>query len=316
MRNLHRELGLNGFTALLVLTVACTKASFARIADGEAVGGSSGGAGITGGGGDTAGGTGGGGTAGSGGGAGGAGGGGGAGAGPEAGVTCPATPAQSCTPVPTSPCDPVCQTGDCDWCTKKCTYALSGGVVQPTCAAKGKQGVFQACAVLSTGAAGQNDNCVPGSICLQPLSGGPVNSGFCFGLCRSGLDCLGVACSERSLSAAGGSVSVCDPPYDQCGPDATCCDPLAASVSSSCGPNRVCLLVSPDTDTGHSRTVCEFSSGGGRNGDACDSAHGCMWANTCVSNSCRRVCSLTNPNPCPNGGACTPWGVEYGFCPN
>ena len=300
MRNPWTNLLASWLPVLLVSSVACVRASFDSQMD---VAGDAGASGT--------------------GGSGGAGGGAGAAdsrLGPDESVTCPANPVPLCTPTTTDPCDPVCQTGSkCDWCTQRCSYALVGATAQPTCAAKEQSPVTvsQPCGVTSSGLAGQADNCAPGSICLQPINGGTVNTGYCFALCHNAIqDCLGVACTQRSLSAAGGTVTVCDPPYSQCGPDGNCCDPLA-SPPSSCEPGRVCLLVAPEQTSGHSRTVCEFSSGDSKNGDACASAHDCMLANTCVNdgvhNGCHRVCN--SAYPCPVGN-CLQWGAEYGFCPN
>ncbi len=297
MRNLSTNLLASWLAVLLVSSAACVKASFDPI---PVVSGGAGAGGAGGSGGQTAG---------AGGGAGGAGTG-----------TCPATPVQGCKPTTTDPCDPVCQTNTkCNWCSQKCSYALFGTAAQATCAAKDPSpvAVSQPCGVTSSGSPGQVDNCVPGSICLQPVNGGQVSTGYCFALCHNATqDCPGVACTQRNLSAAGGTVTVCDPaPYSQCGPNGNCCDPFA-TPTSSCGPGRVCLLVTPD-QSGHSRTVCEFSSGDSRNGTACGSAHECQLANTCVNdglhNGCHRVCNAAQPCPV-GGGDCLPWGTEYGFC--
>jgi hypothetical protein len=285
---------------LLVSSVACVRASFDPIP--VVTGGArAGGAGGSGSGGQIA--------------------GAGGGAGAVDSGTCPATPVQGCTLTTTDPCDPVCQTGSkCNWCTQKCTYSLAGTAAQATCAAKDPSpvAVFQPCGVTSSGSPSQDDNCVPGSICLQPVNGGNPSTGYCFALCHNAIqDCFGVACTQRTLSSIGGTVNVCDPPYDPCGPDGNCCDPLATTQPSGCESGRVCLLVSPDQQSGHSRTVCEFSSGNGKNGAFCASAHDCSQAYTCVNdgphNGCHRVCNTANPCPV-GGGECLPWGTEYSFC--
>jgi hypothetical protein len=228
----------------------------------------------------------------------------------EASMTCPA-PNRACSgTVPTATCDPVCQTGSCDWCSQKCTYALDGGSAQPACASKKQKTPFQACTVTFSGSPQQFDDCAPGSICLAPTIGDQLT--YCFGLCRLQADCLsGVGCGQRTLSPAGGSVGVCDPPYDQCGVDGKCCDPLGGS---GCDTSRVCLLVSPDGMSGHSRTVCEFAYGNGRNSSPCNSSRDCLLKNTCVKGLCKQVCNSTNP--CPDNGTCAPFGSEYGYCPN
>ena len=228
--------------------------------------------------------------------------------GPE--VSCPVSSVSLCTPQTVVPCDPVCQTGTCDWCTQKCTYVFDGAAAQPTCSSRGQKIFPQACAANSPGSSSQHDDCAPGYLCLAPTIGD--NFTYCFGLCASAANCpFGVACGQRKLSAAGGLVAVCDPPYDVCGVGGGCCDPVGGS---GCATNRTCLLVSPDPASGHSRTVCEFSYGGGRNSSACDSSRDCLTKNTCVAGTCRQVCNSVYS--CPNGGDCTFWGPEYGYCPN
>jgi hypothetical protein len=291
MRNLPRNLLASWLAVLLVSSVACTKASFEQITSGGA-GGSGGDAGSSGGGGQSA----------------DAGGSGGASSGPEAGVVCPEVPLV-CSATTAGSCDPVCQIGNCNWCTEKCTYAFDGVREQPTCASKGQKTVLQQCTLSSAGLPTQNDECAPGNICLAPTIGD--NLTYCFSLCVSKADCTNVACGQRPLSAAGGSVSVCDPPYDQCGVDGTCCDPISGA---GCPAHRVCLLVSRDPGTNHSRTVCELAYGNGRNGVTCDSSRDCYIGNACVPDStCRQVCN--SANDCPNSGVCTMWGTEYGYCP-
>jgi hypothetical protein len=230
---------------------------------------------------------------------------------PDAGVdtrACPAPSVPSCVPSTTGICDPVCQTGACDWCAQKCSYVVGSAGGVPACAGTGAGLVFQPCAVRSSGTPQQSDDCAPGGICLAPVIGD--SPAYCFSLCRTSADCLGgVACGQRRLSAASGLVAVCDPAYDQCGPDGTCCDPVA---NLGCPANRVCLLVTPDLGSGHSRTVCEFAYGDGRDGSPCSSARDCQIRNTCVDGSCRVLCSATTT--CPAGGACTPQGSEYGYC--
>jgi hypothetical protein len=309
MKNLPRDLLASWCTVLLVSTFACTKANFVRATNGAGGAGGAGGVGDTGGagsGGDT------GGVGGIGatGGVGDTGGAADASLGPEAGTICPAPSVLACVPSTIARCDPVCQTGTCDWCTQKCSYALAGATAQPTCARKGQKTFPQACGVTSSGSVGQYDDCAPGSICLPPIIGD--NPTYCFSLCGSKVDCLyAVQCGQRKLSSAGGLVFVCDPPYDPCGVDGTCCDPLGGT---GCAANRVCLLVSPDLGSAHSRTVCEFANGDGRNGSPCESSRDCQKKNTCANNICRQVCNSNNA--CPNFGTCTPWGSEYGICPS
>jgi len=228
---------------------------------------------------------------------------------PEASPICPAPDASGCGTAALSPCDPVCQTGDCDWCTQKCAYAYatdnSGPV--PVCASAGDQPLYSTCTQSFPGSPQQSDECAAGGICLPAFLGD--TQGICFSLCRSRIDCLGgTDCGPRPLSPAGGAVSVCDPPYDRCGVDGNCCDPLAAT---GCDANRYCFLVSPDP-SGDSRTVCEYTYGNGRSGFACVSARDCWPGYACVTGACLEVCD--SAHLCPDGG-CVLLGAEYGYCP-
>ncbi len=197
-------------------------------------------------------------------------------------------------------CDPVCQTGGCDWCSQKCNYAYSG---QLACGGFGQKAFPQSCTPSGDG----SDDCAPGSICLEPSLGDGTY--VCLALCRVSGDCVeNVNCGARKLTAAGPTVLVCDPPYYQVG-TAGSCDPLA---NTGCDTARTCLLVAPDTGTDRSRTVCEFSYGDGRDGAACTASRDCMTRFTCVDNVCRQVCD--NGHPCPDGKDCMPHGSDYGTC--
>jgi hypothetical protein len=285
MGNVLRALWLSGVAALLVLPTSCLHAGFEAAID--AAGDAQDPAAL----GDTRGAA-------------------EAGPGAEASMACPAPNLACSGGSTTGACDPVCQTGRCDWCTQKCTYAFDGVTTQSICASKAQKVFPQACQVTSSGSLQQSDDCATGSICLAPTIGD--NFTYCFSLCRGKADCLyGVECGPRRLSPAGGLVGVCDPPYDQCGAGGKCCDPVAGT---GCAPNRVCLLVSPDLGSGHSRTVCDFTYGDGRNSAPCSLSRDCLLKNTCINNACRQICSSTNL--CPNGGICTLWGSEYGYCPN
>ena len=225
-------------------------------------------------------------------------------------LLCEAPSMPSCMAESKGICDPVCQTGDCDWCGQKCSYvyAAEQGEVVPACVGTGTGTLTRPCTVSSSGSERQSDDCAPGSICLAPDDdSGPT---YCFGLCRSQADCLfGSPCGQRALSSAGGVVDVCDPPFDICGENGKCCDPFG---EGDCGANRYCLLVSPDATSQHSRTVCEFSYGRIGVGSACTSARDCGIRNVCVNHVCRQVCS--SEVACPSEQNCLPWGSEYGYC--
>jgi hypothetical protein len=121
-----------------------------------------------------------------------------------------------------------------------------------------------------------------------------------------------MACGQRNLSSPSALIGVCDPPYDPCGTDGTCCNPLGPSGCSA--PRGVCLLVSPDQGSRHSRTVCEFDHGGQKPSQPCSASRDCLQKTTCVNNICRQVCN--DANSCSSGATCTWWGDEYGYCPN
>jgi hypothetical protein len=272
--------------ALLGATVACTRASFEPVPDG-AVDGRDGSSSEPETGGDA-----------------------GEAAAPFDARICSAPVVPGCSPATTGTCDPVCQTGACDWCGQKCgyVYASSAGGLAVVCAPRGSGTFPQGCAVQAAGSPQQADDCAPGSVCLAPTIGD--NLTYCFTLCRTPADCAyGVACAARKLSAAGGEVSVCDPPYEQCGLDGTCCDPLS---NTGCALHRYCLLVSPDLGTAHSRTVCDFTYGDGRNGAPCTTSRDCQLRNVCVDNTCQQIC--TTAVPCPAGQGCVALGSEFGYC--
>jgi hypothetical protein len=284
MRNQLRRLSVCSLAVLWVLAGACAKASFAPTADGAGgaggTGGTDGPAAI----GDS-------------------------GVEPDVIESCP-EPNLPCSGAPAPGiCDPVCQLGACNWCTEKCTYISDGTNKQPACVPKTGKGVFPD----SCDNSKPFDDCAPGSICLPPAVGD--TTAYCFELCARTADCLGgPACGQRALSPAGGSVGVCDPPYDLCGIDGTCCDPLGSPPGlTPCPANRVCLLVSPDLSSRHSQTMCDFGYGGQRVSQSCASSRDCLPKMTCVRNACQQVCSTAYP--CASG-TCTWWGDEYGYCQN
>jgi hypothetical protein len=284
---------------LLVLVTTCETAHFVHRSDSSVAGQAGGGGG----------------TSGVGGAAGGNRGTGGNGSGGTGGTLCQLS-TQACSGQPgqssTIPCDPVCQSGTCP-CGKKCSYA--GPDATTVCAGQGPQTESESCTVTYSGSSNQLDDCTPGNICLAPGSG---LQAYCFRLCYQDSDCRSYAdCSQRPLSSSGGLVSVCSPAHKLCGSsDSPCCDPLDASNNPCPSANPVCYLVAPDA-LGHSRTVCEYSSGGlGENSTtACSSSRECMASLACADadHRCHRVCDPSNP-VCPTGTHCTSWGIEYGYC--
>jgi hypothetical protein len=228
---------------------------------------------------------------------------------------CPAPTLTPCQASAEGSCDPVCQTDrGCNFCVQKCSYLstnLAAGS-QPECVYVGaKARAFESCEVTARGTPQETDGCGSGLVCMPPAAGEP--NSYCFQLCRSTSECYGgTACGARTLEGGKDSVSVCDPPYDQCGIGG-CCNPLAGSgAANGCPTGRTCLLVDPDPVTRSSRTVCEFTFGDGRNDAACTLPRDCQQRFTCVNNYCRQVCTSTMP--CPAGSTCQWRGTEYGWC--
>ena len=237
-------------------------------------------------------------------------------------ISCPAPSVKACQAQSSvgATCDPVCQTGACDWCAKKCSLAGDGSSV---CSAAGPLATGSACAVFLDGTPDRYDLCASGNICLTPDLGSGLS--YCFALCRTAIDCpSGGACSERVLSASSDlpvSVKVCDPPYRSCNPSAPqrCCDPLG---TVGCDAGQFCYLAPPDPVTRDDRTVCDYSTGAGGRTSPCNTSRDCMPEWTCfgasagVTGVCRRVCDPKATNPCGvGGGACGSYGNQYGLCP-
>lgn len=245
---------------------------------------------------------------------------------PDAGLgetsMCQAPSVPACVPqAPVgSVCDPVCQTGTCDWCSQKCSLTDDGTMA---CSAMGALATGSACTIFLDGTPQRYDLCASGALCLTPDLGSGLS--YCFALCRSSLDCLGgVACAARVLSASAGSqvlVSVCDPPYRSCNSAAPqpCCNPLE---NTGCDVGQFCYLVAPDPVSRDNRTACDYSTGAGGRTSPCNSSRDCMPGWTCfgasvgVTGVCRRVCDPKAANPCGvGGGACGDYGNQYGVCP-
>jgi hypothetical protein len=228
----------------------------------------------------------------------------------------PTTPVPSCQARGGDVCDPVCQSGTCAWCGQKCSLDKSGA---PACVARGALDTGQTCTIFFEGTAQQHDECRAANICLTPNIGG--STAYCFAMCRSSVDCPGgVACAARPLGRDGAVALVCDPEYITCDPAIApgCCDPLASdSTASGCGSGRFCYLTTPDP-SGHSRTMCDYATGGKGRGEACQSSRECLEKFVCVpsgaggSGICQRVCSSNKP--C-SGSTCVPLGSEFGYCP-
>jgi hypothetical protein len=235
--------------------------------------------------------------------------------------SCPAPNKCSAQPAGGAPCDPVCQTGTCDWCSEKCSIAGDGTT---TCSAKGEGDALSGCNISKPGTDLQYDDCAPGNICLPA---GGTGYSYCFKHCGSSADCIGAPCLLRSLTTKTGStalqVRVCDPPYSPCN-DAVpgnCCDPVS-KTGSGCRDDQTCYLVPPSPNTPDPKaldnlTVCDFTEKIGTKRARCSSVRDCAEGWSCNSTLlCQQVCVPNDTsNPCPDGGICTAVGKQYGFCP-
>jgi len=241
-------------------------------------------------------------------------------AGPEQPGVCLA-PAPTCT-LPTAPstgCDPDCQTGQCKWCSDKCT--VSGYDGNPQCVnVDGAGASGDGCNIFNLGRPNQSDSCARGFICMGDYAN-PTPNTHCFQLCQSSADCSAVSCNKRPVAppaAVGASpftASVCDPSYRTCSgtqlPYYPCCNP---TDGTGCDVGEICYLVSQvDPQTRNNRTVCEYWSGNGNASSLCTSSTDCGLGWFCSSGHCLMACDLAAPNPC-NGGKCNSLGNQFGFC--
>ena len=240
---------------------------------------------------------------------------------PAAATMCPLTPLAGCSPqiANGAPCDPVCQGGTCP-CGQKCSVVGDGTTA---CASVGNLPARGPCTINNPGTPLQHDDCTPGHICISPDTGSGY--AFCLPLCRTSTDCVGgVACGKRPLSLYQTSnpalVSVCDPEYLSCNPVSPnpCCNPVQLA---GCLSGENCYLVSADTQTHDSRTVCEYTAGLGKRTYSCASSRDCSPGWACDGGLCRQVCDPKDPNvatACPAGGVCSytsSSGNQFGYCP-
>lgn len=224
-------------------------------------------------------------------------------------------------------CDPVCQTGQCNWCaSEKCIYTKDSRIV---CAPKsgGPNAVAVSlggkCLITNEGKAEQTDNCAPGLVCLTPYPGG--ESSYCHKLCRITLsDCPEgkgeYKCTARPLShkpdAVYAKVYTCNlTPYYTCGSEgAPCCDP-SQRTNNGCTDDQYCRLIGKEDGKNLSVTTCDYGAGGTSKG-ACSSHVDCMPTYSCLEKECRRVCDPTKTGVCTSVQVCKmdKFGAQYGVC--
>jgi hypothetical protein len=215
-----------------------------------------------------------------------------------------------------NPCDPVCQTGACDWCSQKCSFSGDGATVCSSRDNGGTRPPAGSCTLRNPGQPDESDDCVPGNICLYGEAG--AAGGHCFALCRTSVDCPGnVACGPRPLPASGGSartVNVCNVVPTKCDslPTSPCCDPINATTTP-CPSGSFCYLATADSQTLDSRTSCEFSTGTQAKSNACQSSRDCLQKLGCAPDGfCHIVCSAEQT--CSTG-PCVLEGNQFGYCP-
>jgi hypothetical protein len=248
-----------------------------------------------------------------------AGGGGAGGANPDVLTVTPApvcslTSLSGCSPMVDTPCDPVCQTGDCSDCQRaKCGMDNAGNPACVPLAETNLRSAQETCDPPVSGSSYQTDNCVAGAICLTS-GGASSTANNCFDLCRGPGDTTScsTACTPRPLwtGEANKQVYVCDPPYKTCGSASnTCCNPYNPT-DNNCQAGSVCYLL-PSKDGNNSQTVCEYAAGTSR--DSCTNSRDCLPKNVCAPpGRCKRVCDAQNLCTAP-GETCIFLG-QYGYC--
>jgi hypothetical protein len=230
-------------------------------------------------------------------------------------------------------CDPVCQTGKCDWCNEKCSYGTGAEIYcSPKVELPAK--INDECYVTFDEVTGKvrSDNCEPGLVCLSPNQSD--DRYYCFQPCRSpDHDCPAGAgkynCSLRKIPSRrpekvdeSSFVRVCDPsPILTCGePGVACCNPWKkiASGDGSCPVDHVCRLVGVDPKTKASQTTCDRGLGEGRR-SPCTSNRDCLLAFWCMGlDTCEQVCDPADKSSCDGAGTCIvnveKYGSTYGYC--
>jgi hypothetical protein len=217
-------------------------------------------------------------------------------------------PFPACQPELHGACDPVCQSG-CG-CNERCR--IDGGVV--VCRKEGPNflEMYDSCVPA-------NDQCRPGSICLQEAVDHPACGAHCYRHCRGDSDCSpGSKCTiDIQFGTTGTDSKVCAPPPDPCNPFG----PARCARTDRPYPTFGCYLMSsshPDIP------ICDCA-GTIKTGDPCTFEHECEPGAECVllgaARLCRRVCKvgvmgLPVAGACPLGLNCTafPGGSAFGYC--
>jgi hypothetical protein len=241
---------------------------------------------------------------------------------PDAAVACTARPgygpfctADPPTSIPSSTCNPICQSGCA--CNRRCVLddtTYTSFVCEASTPPAGTVFVqpFGACNGSDV------DLCAPGSVCTND----DLCQNLCYKTCRTDQDCGGTSrCTasgiEISSTPTAQYLNFCSPPIETCDPTGT-----ATCGTARTGFNCV-FLAGLIGDATTDNTVCDCSSLHDKViGQACallpdDCRPGLVCVGTAGSSTCRRVCSLKGSgSTCLSGGGCTPvYGSQnYGYC--
>ena len=207
--------------------------------------------------------------------------------------------ASICTPDAGHDCDPLCQSRcECGRCT------LVGDELGCTAPGIQKRGDF--CDIA-------NDNCEPGSICLNDCgkkvarcfrfcgSGSTARDDICPGQCNFGID-------DANANPTG--FTVCNPPSVTCNP--------VGDTNNGCGnPALGCYVLS------RGGTACDCKGTIAAGGTGCGVYNSCVAGYSCVvlntaggfTATCLKTCRILG-NDC-SSGTCTRAGPgDFGYCPS
>jgi len=207
-------------------------------------------------------------------------------------------PIPNCTPDPGYDCDPLCQSRcECGRCT------LAGNKLACTPPGTQKRGAF--CDIA-------NDNCEPGSICLNDCgkkvarcyrfcgSDSIARDDICPGQCNFGID-------DANQNPTG--FTVCDPPSVTCNP--------VGDTNTDCGdPALYCYVLS----MGATACDCKGTIAAGASGcgvyNSCVAGYSCVSLNTPtgLTATCLKTCRISG-NDCTTGGCMRAGLGDFGYCP-
>ncbi|HVZ72252.1 MAG TPA: hypothetical protein VHJ20_07745 [Polyangia bacterium] len=206
------------------------------------------------------------------------------------------TPTCADSPASGQTCNPACQSG--------CSCGRCNVVDKATaCVAVGTKKLGEICA------AGANDDCGAGLICLKEICGNGLAR--CYKHCTAASQCGGGFCQTAINDDSNTPTK-----FDVCDLAPQTCDPVANMGCPSGSLN--CYL------TGGNDTLCDCprnAASPAKAGDKCAIYNDCDGGLFCIQGSsgaaatCHYTCSLTNPS-CPNNAPCRAVGTntKYGYC--